>query len=79
MQINMEVKLDPSQIANMKEFVSILTEMMHLSKPGSLVIWYVLEISLCLFGVCKQFLDILLLPVGMTVLRFMVSLIGKIS
>ncbi|KAL2896253.1 Cytosolic endo-beta-N-acetylglucosaminidase 2 [Bienertia sinuspersici] len=38
--INMEVKLDPAQVENMKEFVSHLTELMHFSKPGSLVIWY---------------------------------------
>ncbi|XP_057523249.1 cytosolic endo-beta-N-acetylglucosaminidase 1 isoform X1 [Amaranthus tricolor] len=36
--INMEVTLDSSQIANLKEFVSQLTDMMHLSMPGSLVI-----------------------------------------
>ncbi|XP_074287182.1 cytosolic endo-beta-N-acetylglucosaminidase 1-like [Silene latifolia] len=38
--INMEVKLDQSQIGNLKEFVRHLTDTMHSSKPGSLVIWY---------------------------------------
>ncbi|KAJ8432960.1 hypothetical protein Cgig2_032792 [Carnegiea gigantea] len=40
MQINMEVKLTKTQIPALKEFVSHLTETMHSSKPGSLVIWY---------------------------------------
>ncbi|XP_065870456.1 cytosolic endo-beta-N-acetylglucosaminidase 1-like isoform X2 [Euphorbia lathyris] len=38
--INMEIKLDVAQIANLKEFVRHLTQIMHLSLPGSLVIWY---------------------------------------
>ncbi|WCJ19945.1 Cytosolic endo-beta-N-acetylglucosaminidase 1 [Euphorbia peplus] len=38
--INMEINLDVGQIANLKEFVSHLTKIMHLSLPGSLVIWY---------------------------------------
>ncbi|KAL8137384.1 hypothetical protein V2J09_003385 [Rumex salicifolius] len=38
--INMEVKLDANQIPQMKEFVSHLTQTLHSSKPGSLVIWY---------------------------------------
>ncbi|KAF3433345.1 hypothetical protein FNV43_RR24447 [Rhamnella rubrinervis] len=38
--INMEVKLDLTQIHNLKEFVSHLTQTMHSSMPGSLVIWY---------------------------------------
>ncbi|KAL8552239.1 hypothetical protein ACS0TY_001077 [Phlomoides rotata] len=38
--LNMEVTLDPKQIPNLKEFVSHLTQTMHSSLPGSLVIWY---------------------------------------
>uniref|UniRef100_A0A2P2KK58 mannosyl-glycoprotein endo-beta-N-acetylglucosaminidase n=1 Tax=Rhizophora mucronata TaxID=61149 RepID=A0A2P2KK58_RHIMU len=38
--INMEVKLHLEQIPNLKEFVSHLTQTMHSSMPGSLVIWY---------------------------------------
>ncbi|KAJ6805984.1 cytosolic endo-beta-N-acetylglucosaminidase 1-like [Iris pallida] len=38
--INMEVKLKREQIANLKEFVSHLTQTMHSSVRGSLVIWY---------------------------------------
>ncbi|KAF2319177.1 hypothetical protein GH714_013772 [Hevea brasiliensis] len=38
--MNIEVSLDPSQIPNLKEFISHLTETMHSSVPGSLVIWY---------------------------------------
>ncbi|KAK8978375.1 hypothetical protein V6N11_028378 [Hibiscus sabdariffa] len=38
--LNMEVNLDISQIPNLKEFVSHLTQTMHSSVPGSLVIWY---------------------------------------
>uniref|UniRef100_A0A5B6YH99 mannosyl-glycoprotein endo-beta-N-acetylglucosaminidase n=1 Tax=Davidia involucrata TaxID=16924 RepID=A0A5B6YH99_DAVIN len=38
--INMEVELDVGQIPNLKEFVSHLTQTMHSSVPGSLVIWY---------------------------------------
>ncbi|KAK4433359.1 Cytosolic endo-beta-N-acetylglucosaminidase 1 [Sesamum alatum] len=38
--INMEVNLDPGQIPNLKAFVSYLSETMHSSLPGSLVIWY---------------------------------------
>ncbi|KAJ4702441.1 Cytosolic endo-beta-N-acetylglucosaminidase [Melia azedarach] len=38
--INMEVKLGVEQIPNLKEFVSHLTQTMHSSVPGSLVIWY---------------------------------------
>ncbi|KAM2281200.1 hypothetical protein ACFX1S_041832 [Malus domestica] len=38
--INMEVELKPDQIPNLKAFVSHLTQKMHSSAPGSLVIWY---------------------------------------
>ncbi|KAG0487963.1 hypothetical protein HPP92_006774 [Vanilla planifolia] len=38
--INMEVKLDPQQTINLKEFVSHLTQSIHNVVPGSLVIWY---------------------------------------
>ncbi|KAB2011050.1 hypothetical protein ES319_D10G288300v1 [Gossypium barbadense] len=38
--LNMEVDLAISQIPNLKEFVSYLTQTMHSSVPGSLVIWY---------------------------------------
>ncbi|KAF5199306.1 Cytosolic endo-beta-n-acetylglucosaminidase [Thalictrum thalictroides] len=38
--INMEVKLDAGQIPNLKVFVNHLTQTMHSSMPGSLVIWY---------------------------------------
>ncbi|KZV25990.1 cytosolic endo-beta-N-acetylglucosaminidase-like [Dorcoceras hygrometricum] len=38
--INMEVTLDPGQIPNLKEFVSHLSQTMHSSVSGSLVIWY---------------------------------------
>ncbi|KAJ8764176.1 hypothetical protein K2173_005101 [Erythroxylum novogranatense] len=38
--INMEIKLSVDQIPNLKEFVSHLTQTMHSSLPGSLVIWY---------------------------------------
>ncbi|XP_058787619.1 cytosolic endo-beta-N-acetylglucosaminidase 1-like [Vicia villosa] len=38
--INMEVKLDPKQIPNLKEFVDHLSLTMHSSLPGSLVVWY---------------------------------------
>ncbi|KAK6156089.1 hypothetical protein DH2020_010337 [Rehmannia glutinosa] len=38
--INMEVTLDPGQIPNLKAFVSHLSQTMHSSLPGSLVIWY---------------------------------------
>ncbi|ONI24700.1 hypothetical protein PRUPE_2G256300 [Prunus persica] len=38
--INMEVELKSSQIPNLKVFVSHLTQTMHSSVPGSLVIWY---------------------------------------
>ncbi|KAL5732959.1 hypothetical protein ACOSQ2_032651 [Xanthoceras sorbifolium] len=38
--LNMEVKLDAGQIPNLKEFISHLTDTMHSSLPGSLVIWY---------------------------------------
>ncbi|KAF3433352.1 hypothetical protein FNV43_RR24454 [Rhamnella rubrinervis] len=38
--INMEIELDLVQIPNLKEFVSHLTQSMHSSMPGSLVIWY---------------------------------------
>ncbi|XP_042755524.1 cytosolic endo-beta-N-acetylglucosaminidase 1 isoform X2 [Lactuca sativa] len=38
--INMEVSLDIEKIPIMKEFVSHLTQVMHSSVPGSLVIWY---------------------------------------
>ncbi|KAK4489296.1 hypothetical protein RD792_005100 [Penstemon davidsonii] len=38
--INMEVNLDPGQIPNLKEFVNHLSQTMHSSLPGSLVIWY---------------------------------------
>ncbi|KAF2319176.1 hypothetical protein GH714_013759 [Hevea brasiliensis] len=38
--INMEINLEVEQIPNLKEFVSHLTQTMHSSLPGSLVIWY---------------------------------------
>ncbi|KAD7480230.1 hypothetical protein E3N88_03366 [Mikania micrantha] len=38
--INMEVSLNVEKIPILKEFVSHLTEVMHSSVPGSLVIWY---------------------------------------
>ncbi|GMI79933.1 Endo-beta-N-acetyglucosaminidase 85B [Hibiscus trionum] len=38
--LNMEVQVDVGQIPNLKEFVSHLTQTMHSSLPGSLVIWY---------------------------------------
>ncbi|EXB29265.1 Cytosolic endo-beta-N-acetylglucosaminidase [Morus notabilis] len=38
--LNMEVSLGASKIPNLKEFVSHLTQKMHSSIPGSLVIWY---------------------------------------
>ncbi|KAG8501382.1 hypothetical protein CXB51_003466 [Gossypium anomalum] len=38
--LNLEVKVDIGQIPNLKEFVSHLTQTMHSSLPGSLVIWY---------------------------------------
>ncbi|KAE8669379.1 Cytosolic endo-beta-N-acetylglucosaminidase 2 [Hibiscus syriacus] len=38
--LNMEVNLDIGQIPNLKEFISHLTQTMHSSVPGSLVIWY---------------------------------------
>ncbi|KAG8644856.1 hypothetical protein MANES_10G008500v8 [Manihot esculenta] len=38
--MNIEVSLDAAQIPNLKEFVSHLTQIMHSSVPGSLVIWY---------------------------------------
>ncbi|XP_047983700.1 cytosolic endo-beta-N-acetylglucosaminidase 1-like isoform X1 [Salvia hispanica] len=38
--INMEVNLDLGQIPNLKEFISYLSQTMHSSLPGSLVIWY---------------------------------------
>ncbi|KAG9141581.1 hypothetical protein Leryth_023959 [Lithospermum erythrorhizon] len=36
--INMEVKI--KHVPNLKEFISHLTQMMHSSVPGSLIIWY---------------------------------------
>ncbi|XWS65802.1 hypothetical protein CRYUN_Cryun05aG0144700 [Craigia yunnanensis] len=38
--LNMEVQLDVGQIPNLKEFVGHLTQTMHSTLPGSLVIWY---------------------------------------
>ncbi|KAL0341239.1 UNVERIFIED_CONTAM: Cytosolic endo-beta-N-acetylglucosaminidase 1 [Sesamum radiatum] len=38
--LNVEVDLDPGQIPNLEEFISHLTQTMHSSLPGSLVIWY---------------------------------------
>ncbi|KAG8644858.1 cytosolic endo-beta-N-acetylglucosaminidase 1 isoform X2 [Manihot esculenta] len=38
--INMEINLEVEQIPNLKEFVHHLTQTMHSSSPGSLVIWY---------------------------------------
>ncbi|KAL2248946.1 UNVERIFIED_CONTAM: Cytosolic endo-beta-N-acetylglucosaminidase 1 [Sesamum indicum] len=38
--LNMEVDLDPGQIPILEEFVSHLTQIMHSSLPGSIVIWY---------------------------------------
>lgn len=43
LQLNMEVELDVGEIPNLKEFVSHLTQTMHSSLPGSLVIWFVKE------------------------------------
>nr|XP_043631367.1 cytosolic endo-beta-N-acetylglucosaminidase 1 [Erigeron canadensis] len=38
--INMEVSLDIKKIPILKKFVSHLTQVMHSSMPGSIVIWY---------------------------------------
>ncbi|XP_008804109.2 cytosolic endo-beta-N-acetylglucosaminidase 1 [Phoenix dactylifera] len=38
--VNMEVNLDLQQIDNLKEFIRHLSQTMHSSVPGSLVIWY---------------------------------------
>ncbi|XP_007008872.2 PREDICTED: cytosolic endo-beta-N-acetylglucosaminidase 1 [Theobroma cacao] len=38
--LNIEVELEVGQIPNLKEFISHLTQTMHSSLPGSLVIWY---------------------------------------
>ncbi|XP_002520784.3 cytosolic endo-beta-N-acetylglucosaminidase 1 [Ricinus communis] len=38
--MNIEVELEAKQIPNLKEFVSHLTQIMHSTVPGSLVIWY---------------------------------------
>ncbi|KAI3519722.1 hypothetical protein L1887_08937 [Cichorium endivia] len=38
--INMEVSLDIEKIPILKQFVSHLTNVMHSSMPGSLIIWY---------------------------------------
>ncbi|KAL1104682.1 hypothetical protein V6Z11_D04G082200 [Gossypium hirsutum] len=38
--LNLEVKVDIGQIPNLKEFVGHLTQTIHSSLPGSLVIWY---------------------------------------
>ncbi|KAL0452691.1 UNVERIFIED_CONTAM: Cytosolic endo-beta-N-acetylglucosaminidase 1 [Sesamum latifolium] len=38
--LNIEVDLDPGQIPILEEFISHLTQTMHSSLPGSLVIWY---------------------------------------
>ncbi|CAL9220358.1 unnamed protein product [Arabidopsis halleri] len=38
--INIENEVDEEQIPNMKEFVSHLKKVLHLSTPGALVIWY---------------------------------------
>ncbi|KAL0719671.1 hypothetical protein Bca4012_068995 [Brassica carinata] len=38
--INIENEIDEEQIPNLKEFVSHLTKVLHLSTPGALVIWY---------------------------------------
>ncbi|KAF8106576.1 hypothetical protein N665_0137s0028 [Sinapis alba] len=38
--INIENEIDEEQIPNMKEFVSHLTKVLHLSTPEALVIWY---------------------------------------
>ncbi|EOA29966.1 hypothetical protein CARUB_v10013078mg [Capsella rubella] len=38
--INIENEIDEEQIPNLKEFVSHLTKVLHISTPGSLVIWY---------------------------------------
>jgi mannosyl-glycoprotein endo-beta-N-acetylglucosaminidase len=42
LQLNMEVELELGQIPNLKEFISHLTQTMHSSLPGSLVIWWVI-------------------------------------
>ncbi|KAL1187903.1 Cytosolic endo-beta-N-acetylglucosaminidase 2 [Cardamine amara subsp. amara] len=38
--INIENEIDEEQVSNLKEFVSHLTKVLHLSTPGALVIWY---------------------------------------
>ncbi|CAA7034411.1 unnamed protein product [Microthlaspi erraticum] len=38
--INIENEIDEEKIPNLKEFVSHLTKVLHLSSPGALVIWY---------------------------------------
>ncbi|XP_048600671.1 cytosolic endo-beta-N-acetylglucosaminidase 2-like isoform X1 [Brassica napus] len=38
--INIENEIDKEQVPNLMEFVSHLTKVLHLSTPGSLVIWY---------------------------------------
>ncbi|XP_019101169.1 PREDICTED: cytosolic endo-beta-N-acetylglucosaminidase 2 isoform X2 [Camelina sativa] len=38
--INIENEIDEEQIPNLKEFVSHLTKVLHISTPGALVIWY---------------------------------------
>ncbi|KAL5709799.1 mannosyl-glycoprotein endo-beta-N-acetylglucosaminidase [Ranunculus cassubicifolius] len=38
--VNMEIQLDVALIPNLKEFVNHLTQTMHSSMPGSVIIWY---------------------------------------
>ncbi|RID80795.1 hypothetical protein BRARA_A03431 [Brassica rapa] len=40
LQINIENEIDKEQVPNLMEFVSHLTKVLHLSTPGSLIIWY---------------------------------------
>ena len=60
LQLNIEVRLDVGQIPNLKEFVSHLTQTMHSSLPGSLVIWFVKGeaiLELCIILKCIKFLS----------------------
>jgi len=49
LQLNIEVTLKPEQISNLKEFVKHLSLTMHSSVPGSLVIWFALEVTQFLY------------------------------
>lgn len=87
LQLNMEVKLDLVQIPNLKEFVSHLTQTMHSSLPGSLVIWWELGdfiISMIVFFLYKSTNQTLFSIdcwwyTGMIVLQQMANLAGKIN